>query len=250
MAEIKLSEYALIGNSRSAALVSHNGSIDWCCIPEFDSSSIFASILDSRKGGFFSIAPVPPFRSVQSYLSETNVAETYFTTDEGEVRLWDAFTVMDEEEKTRALFPDHEILRIIEGVSGTVRVKFEYMPKTFYGKNTPHLRDSKKLGINFSWKGHYFNLLTTLPPSMISISDERSMAQAEFEVKKGERVIFSLSYSNQGPAVLPELHATGYKRMLNTINFWKNWLDKCTYDGLYKEHVKRSALALKLLTYA
>ena len=116
--EHTLADYALIGNSRSAALVCKNGSIDWCCLPEFHSSSIFASLLDEKKGGNFSIAPSVRYHSRQKYIPNTNVVETYFTTQEGDVRLIDAFTVMKEKEKENYLFPDHEILRIVEGVFG------------------------------------------------------------------------------------------------------------------------------------
>src|SRR5688500_10522509 len=112
--EPNISDYAIIGNCRSAALVSKYGSIDWCCLPEFDSPAIFAALLDRGKGGYFSISPAGRYHSEQRYIGETNVVETIFTTDEGEVRLLDAFTAMDEREKERSLFPDHEILRVVE----------------------------------------------------------------------------------------------------------------------------------------
>ena len=118
MTEPGLSDYALIGNCRSGALVSKYGSIDWCCLPDFHSPSIFAAILDRQRGGYFSIAPVNAYQSRQRYIPDTNVVETIFSTDEGEVRVIDAFTVMTEKEKTSALFPDHEILRVVEGISG------------------------------------------------------------------------------------------------------------------------------------
>jgi GH15 family glucan-1,4-alpha-glucosidase len=107
----KLSDYALIGNSRAAALVSKTGSLDWCCLPAFDSPSVFAALLDREKGGYFSINPIGAFSSAQRYIPETNVVETLFETQQGEARLLDAFTVMTEEQKAKALFPDHEILR-------------------------------------------------------------------------------------------------------------------------------------------
>lgn len=251
MTAIKLSDYALIGNSRAAALVSNKGSIDWCCLPKFDSSSVFAALLDSGQGGFFSIAPGKEYQSTQQYLPDTNVVETCFSTEEGAVRLLDTFTAMSEEEKAQALFPDHEILRIVEGISGTVQITLTYAPRIFYGKNVPHLEDRGKLGIHFSWKGNIYTLLSTLDPEKIKITNDRQgNAKAEFHVKPGERVIFSLSYSSQSPAVLPELKITGWKRLEQTISFWRNWIGKCHYRGLYSEQVKRSALVLKLLAYA
>src|SRR5688572_23120020 len=134
MTQPKLSDYAIIGNCRAAALVSKYGSIDWCCLPDFHSPSIFAAILDRQKGGFFSIEPACAYQSRQRYIPETNVVETYFSTDEGEVRLIDAFIVMTEKEKSSTLFPDHEILRVVECISGTVRMKLICTPRKFYGK--------------------------------------------------------------------------------------------------------------------
>ena len=251
MMEPTLSDYALIGNCRSAALVSKHGSIDWCCLPEFHSPSIFAAILDRKKGGHFSIAPIKPYQSIQKYIRETNVIETHFITEEGEVRLTDAFTVMSEEEKAHSLFPDHEILRVVEGIKGNVKMKLECAPRKFYGKNIPVLEDYKRLGIQFSWKENIHTLLSTLDPEEVRVvnNGDRKVV-AEFTVRSDHHAIFSLSYSSQCPAVLPELKLSGLKRMKNTIAFWQSWIKKCTYTGLYANEVKRSALVLKLLTYA
>jgi GH15 family glucan-1,4-alpha-glucosidase len=251
MTEPKLSDYALIGNSCSAALVSKAGSIDWCCLPQFDSASIFASLLDREKGGFFSIAPVTNFKSSQKYLPDTNVVETYFKSEDGIVRMLDAYSVSNEEDKKYSLSPEHEILRVVEGISGTVRMKIEYVPRPFYGKIIPRLKDRKKLGIHLCWKDHIFTLLSSLEPGQLQISPEnQSNVVSEFSLSAGERVIFSLSYSNSAPAVLPELKTTGWKRMETTINYWKEWINRCQYSGLYENEVRRSALALKLLTHA
>lgn len=248
MKEPKISDYALIGNSRAAALVSAYGSIDWCCLPEFDSPSIFTALLDRIKGGYFSISPSETYKSAQKYVNDTNVVETCFITAEGEVRLTDAFMVMTEEEKSNSLFPDHEILRAVEGVEGVVKMKMEFAPTLFFGKKLPFLKDKKKLGIHFYWNGDLFALLSTLPEQIIITDDTRAIA--EFTVTPGERILFSLSHSSQSPAILTELQNTGWKRMANTIEFWRNWIRKCKYRGLYYEQVKRSALALKLLTHA
>jgi GH15 family glucan-1,4-alpha-glucosidase len=246
----KLSDYALIGNSRAGALVSSNGSIDWCCLPEFDSPSIFAALLDTDSGGHFILRPTAEYSSSQSYLTDTNVVETIFDTVQGRARIVDAFTVMDEATKRLSPFPDHEILRVVEGISGTVHFKMEFAPRTFYGKELPHLKDYKKLGVHFAWKENNYVLLSTLEPEQQRINVEDAKVRAEFSVKPGARVIFSFSCSNQSPAILPELKITGWQRMQRTINFWKKWISQCQYDGLYKKQVRRSALTLKLLTHA
>ncbi|HEY9490125.1 MAG TPA: trehalase-like domain-containing protein, partial [Chryseosolibacter sp.] len=246
-----LSDYALIGNCRSAALVSKYGSIDWCCLPEFDSPSIFGALLDTDKGGHFYIRPVHDYQSTQKYITETNVVETCFTTEEGEVRLIDAFTALTEKEKKHSIFPDHEILRVVEGVTGTVRMKLEYCPRTYYGKCLPVFHDKKKHGIRFFWKENIFTLLSTLEKENFQLlDDDKNKVIAEFNIHINHRVIFSLSHSSQSPSVLPELKQTGFKRMENTITFWRDWIQRCKYSGLYANEVKRSALTLKLLTYA
>lgn len=248
--ELKLSDYALIGNGCACALVSRNGSIDWCCLPEFHSASIFAALLDRKKGGSFSITPGDEYQSRQTYLPDTNVVETHFSTRTGAVRILDAFTALKEEHKTRALFPDHEMLRIVEGISGNVRMTLDYAPKLYYGKITAALKDNKKLGVKFSWKEDTFIFTSTLNEGQIEVDLRASNVTGEFDIQKGERIIFSLSYSSQSPAVIPELHTTAIQRMNDTIAYWKDWIGKCKYSGAYQEHVKRSALTLKLLAHA
>lgn len=246
-----LTNYALIGNARAAALVSVTGAIDWCCLPEFDSPSIFAAILDQERGGHFYIRPIGAYTSSQRYLPDTNVLETLYETSEGKARLLDAFTAQSEEGKSQALFPDHELLRVVEAVSGTMKFKMEYAPRTYYGKNKPCLSNRKKLGIHFAWKENIYTLLSTLDTEKLAVANNtESIATAEFSVASGTQVIFSLSYSSQSPAVLPELRETGFNRMQQTIQYWQYWSSRCQYEGLYKQEVKRSVLALKLLTHA
>lgn len=248
--EARIADYGMIGNCRAAALVSRKGSIDWCCLPEFDSPSIFAALLDTAKGGCFSIRPSESFASAQKYVTETNVLETSFSTTYGKVSLTDAFTALTEEEKKGSLFPDHEILRIVAGVSGTVKMKVKFAPKPYYGREYPKLEDDKKLGVRFSWKENIYILGSTLPPGGIKLSKVQDRAYAEFDVRAGERIFFSLTCSGQAPAVLAELKTTAEHRMARTITYWRNWVGQCKYSGLYAEEVRRSALALKLLTHA
>jgi GH15 family glucan-1,4-alpha-glucosidase len=248
MDELRLSDYALIGNSCAAALVSKNGSIDWCCLPEFDSPAVFAALLDQDKGGFFSIAPAQPYESNQKYLEDSNVVETHFTVNHASLKLIDCFTAATEGKKKSTLFPDHELLRIVEGVSGTVAIRVEYSPRIFYGRSVPVLNDLRKLGIHFSWRENIFVLQSTLESAHIKVENGRAIAA--FDVHEGQRVIFSLSYSNQSPAVLPELRQTACMRLEDTLNYWRDWVKKCQYKGIYHQYVKRSALALKLLAHA
>ncbi len=239
----------MIGNCRAAALVSNRGSIDWCCLPEFDSPSIFASILDREIGGYFLICPTCEFDSSQKYITDTNVVETRFVSEEGEVVCYDAFVANTEETKANSLFPDHEILRIVEGLKGVLKFKIEYIPRTFYGKHAPTLKNKSRFGIHFEWKENNYCLLSSLDADQLVITDGVRVF-AEFDIRAGQRVIFSLSCSNQSPTIIPELQLTGWSRMSDTIQYWQTWISKCRYNGMYSEQVKRSALTLKLLSHA
>ncbi len=248
--QLQLRDYALIGNSRAAALISKDGSIDWCCLPEFHSPSIFAAILDKEKGGSFALSPAGRYKSIQHYVDDTNVVCTLFTTAEGIARITDCFVAMEEEAKKKELFPDHEILRVVEGISGEVEFKFEFRPRVYYGKIAPKLVDRGKLGIQFFWQEGTYILNSTLDVGVTGISGKDGGAVARFSIAGGERIIFSLSYTNQAPAIIPKLERTGYERMQGTVAYWQNWMSGCAYSGLYEAHVRRSALVLKLLTHA
>lgn len=243
-----LADYSLIGNCRSAALVSKQGSIDWCCIPEFHSPSIFARLLDTSIGGFFAIRPSHAYQSNQTYLDYTNVVETSFDNDEGRVLLRDAFVAREQDEKVRSLFPDHEILRIVEGVVGSVKMKMEYSPRKNYGKDSPGLKDYKACGIHFVTRENVLIFQSTL--TAIHPDENNEKVEAEFLIQQGEKIIFSLSCSCQHPAIIPEIKRTAHDRMQGTIQYWKSWIGKCAYQGIFKDSVLRSALTLKLLTHA
>jgi GH15 family glucan-1,4-alpha-glucosidase len=242
-----LKDYSLIGNSRASALVSRYGSIDWCCLPEFHSPALFAAILDQAKGGHFAILPVEEYESFQQYIPGTNVLQTIFKTCSGELTLTDAFVALTEEEKKLSLFPDHEILRILK-CTGRVEVKMQFEPTLFYGKWRPTVINNKKMGIKFSSKENAYVLQSNLDEGIFEVT--KNKAVATFELKEGEEVIFSFSCSTQSPAIIPEVPTTGSYRMAQTIRFWETWSGRCTYEGVYKDQVIRSALVLKLLTHA
>ncbi|MBB1285166.1 glycoside hydrolase family 15 protein [Flavisolibacter sp. BT320] len=243
-----LSAYSLIGNSRSAALVSKHGSIDWCCLPEFHSPAIFSALLDKNKGGYFRLCPVENYSSFQRYIADTNVVETVFATTGGVVVLTDCFVALTETEKAYSLFPDHEILRIVHCSRGAVPMKMEFEPTRYYGRSAATLLDAKKLGIQFFYKENTFFLQSTLREEEVAVI--KNKAAVNFRLTAGEKVIFSFSCSCQSPAILPELYKTGLHRLEQTKSFWRTWLQPCSYEGVYKEQVRRSALVLKLLAHA
>src|SRR5215216_5209688 len=143
----KIQDYAVIGDGRSAALVSRGGSIDWLCWPRFDSPSLFGSLLDRRVGGSWGVAPTEPARVERRYLDGTNVLQTRFRTDTGDLVLTDFMPAADEEQKARTLWPEHELVRLVECERGEVEVVARFDPRPDYGRAAVRLRDAGALGL-------------------------------------------------------------------------------------------------------
>lgn len=135
---LPLREYAAIGDGRTLAFVSSDGSLDWLCLPDLDSPSIFAAVLDPERGGGFSFAPEAPFDTERRYLPDTNVLETTFKTATGSVRVTDAMLLPG-----RGLVPSRELARRIEGLSGEVLMRWRVEPQFHYGKGLLRSVDAK-----------------------------------------------------------------------------------------------------------
>jgi GH15 family glucan-1,4-alpha-glucosidase len=242
-----IDDYALIGDCRSAALVSRDGSIDWLCWPRFDSPSVFAALLDQTTGGNFQIRPVGEFRSERRYLPGTNVLETLFQTASGSLTLRDVMSVASEPEKQAALTAEHEILRAVEGLEGDVDLEVTYAPRPDYARQDVHLQRRGNLGI---WCGAGPGALVLRSEVPLRISADGKSACGMIRIAAGERRFLSLIYSHSGPAVLPMLGAEAQHRLDQSIQWWQGWSGGCTYQGPEREAVIRSALVLKLMTYA
>ena len=234
----------MVGCTRSAALISRGGSIDWLCWPRFDSESIFGRILDAEKGGFFAIRPAMPFDARRRYLDGTNVIETTFSTESGVARLLDLMPVMTEEEKKKRLSPFRQLLRRVEVVAGELPIEVIYAPRPDYGRVTPKLimrRDS----VYCAWGARVLNLRSN---SKFAI--DGGTATARVSLHAGESLTFALGFDDQTPAVLPALGDEATAEIARTIEFWRTWSAQLTYEGPHRDLVLRSALILKLLTYA
>ena len=134
-----IDDYALIGDCRSAGLVSRDGSLDWLCLPRYDSPSVFAALLDAKNGGRFLVRPLGEYRTELRYLTNTNVLETVFRTPTGACVLRDLMSVSSEEDKRAHLTPEHEVLRELEGLEGEVEVLYD--PRPDYGRVRPLLEE-------------------------------------------------------------------------------------------------------------
>lgn len=241
----KIQDYAIIGNGRSAALISRDGSLDWLCWPRFDSPSLFAGILDQQNGGSWKIAPLS-FKNIERrYIEDTNVLHTQFYTDSGILTLIDFMAAFSEEEKEKSLQPEQEIIRRVKCEEGEVELFIHFDPRPNYGRERPYLEDANLLGLRLS----IGRVLITLR-STIKLELKEKGAWSQTRLKAGQTIDFSLAFTAEGPAILPPLGDLVSHKLDSTVKWWQGWSSQITYKGPYKKEVTRSALALKLLGYA
>jgi GH15 family glucan-1,4-alpha-glucosidase len=242
-----IGDYAIIGNSRSAALISRDGALEWLCWPRFDSASWFAALLDPERGGCFSVHPAGPYQATRRYVGDTNVLETTFQSANGVMRLTDLMPVSTEDAKRHALWPEHEILRRMECVHGEVAIELTYAPRPDYARASVALHDRGRMGI-FCDNGDEVLVLRAEDP--LEISTGSRDARGNFTLRQGESRYISLVFSKREPAVLPPLGAAANSRVDASLAWWTRWIERCQYEGPFRGAVVRSALALKLMTYA
>ena len=250
----KIQDCAIIGDGRSAALVSNQGSIDWLCWPRFDSASIFAAIVDPHIGGRWSIRPTQASQVSRRYIDRTNVLETTFTGETGKIILTDFMPVTSEERKRSFLWPEHELLRQIKCDEGKVEVMIDFKPRLDYGRVAPKIKNAGKLGWRIEIGTNVFTLrserkLDGLKPPNLRKRHEEALS-GTLVLKAGESVAFSFSFSAEAPAVVPPLGELIDEKLDLTIDWWRGWVAQSNYRGPYERPVIRSALVLKLLSYA
>ncbi len=238
-----IGDYAIIGDCMSAALISRRGSLDWLCWPRFDSGAVFCGLLDPEAGGSWSIMPSTDFESSRSYIAETNVLETRFTTGTGIVELHDFMAISDAAFRRKRLVPDHNVTRLLRCVSGAMDISVRFSPRPHFGSNKVTIRDRGKLGLRIS-TGHGMLALH----SRVSFSINGADAGAQFSMSAGGEIEFVLTYSEASPEVLPIL-SESRAAMKRTAQWWAEWSAKNTYKGPHRDSVVRSALTLKLLEF-
>lgn len=241
---LPIEDYALIGNLHTVALVGKNGSIDWCCLPRFDAPSVFGAILDAEKAGFFRISPsdMTNVKCQQLYLPETNILLTRFLSADGVAELTDFMPVKEVGTSEH----HHKIIRSLAVVHGSLSFTLVCRPAFNYARDT-HQVDLSGEGATFQHTSFHLNLASPIPLK----PDGRAGAQATCTLHGGEALHFLLESTSESNQARKPLSEEEYQTAFHdTSHYWQNWLSQCRYQGRWREMVQRSALVLKLLTYA
>jgi GH15 family glucan-1,4-alpha-glucosidase len=235
-----IEDYALIGDCRSAALVSREGSIDWLCWPRFDSPACFAALLGRAEHGRFRIGPQQAAVSVtRRYRPGTLILETVFETETGSVALID-FMAMHGGDASKP----PAVIRIVEGRAGSVAMRLDLCVRFDYGLAIPWVTQLESGGGVQAVAGPDMAVLRT----EVALSGQAFTTVADFAVAAGERVTFTLSH---GPSQLPPPAGPDAEAaLLDTEAHWTEWSARCTYRGPWRDAVQRSLMTLKALTYA
>jgi len=231
-----IEDYGIIGNARTAALVSRGGSIDWLCLPRFDSESVFAALLGDPRHGRWLIAPQDPTaRLSRRYRGDTGILETRFETAEGCATIIDFMPFTDGEEQI-------DLIRLVRGDQGRIRMRTEIILRFDYGRGIPWVRSN--LGGIRAIAGPNAIQLTT----PVALSGTRELTTVgEFTVDAGETVPFTMSWYPS--------HHTGFRSrdpedaLLAVENGWHDWSRHCSLQGPWREPIMRSLITLKMLTY-
>jgi len=231
----RIEDYALIGDTRTAALVGANGSIDWFCAPRFDAPACFAALLGDDRNGSWRIAPADESAtSSRAYRDRTLVLETTFVTSTGSVRIIDCMVMGASTPRIR---------RIVEGISGSVAMKMDYAVRFDYGSIVPWVRRLDG------------GLLAVAGPDALFLDSDVELVPdgerhvAAFDIVAGKRLVFELAYFASFEERPPEARMPE-GALDATVDAWRTWSAACTYDGPYKDAMLRSLLTLRALTYA
>jgi len=242
-----IGDYALIGDCRTAALISKAGSLDWLCLPRFDSPAVFSALLDWERGGRFFVRPRGSFAVSRRYVGRTNLLETTFRTAGGVLRLTDCMAVADMDVRRREIRVEHEILRRVECLAGEVEVEVGCDPRPFFGQGRAYLKDRRKLGFAFEAGPQVLILQSEIP---LAPDPEGGGVRGAERLREGEVRYLSLAAESGDAAAIPPLGRWAEARIERSRLWWETWAGRCHYEGPYPEAVLRSILMLKLLTYA
>jgi GH15 family glucan-1,4-alpha-glucosidase len=232
--------YAAIGDGRTVALVAVDGSIDWLALPNLDSPSVFGALLDASRGGRFSLEPALPYETTRSYVPDTNVLETMFTTDLGTVRVTDALLL-----NGPGPAPLRELVRVVDGVDGTVPMRWSVEPRFGYAaaRTSIAVRD----GVPVASSGADAIGIVSFGLGRPDVADGRITGRSE--VRAGSAGMLVLSAASQEPVVIPSRDEV-LDRLHRTREAWRGWAAARLYEGPLRDAVIRSGLALRLLVFS
>lgn len=230
-------DYGIIGNGKTAALISRNGSLDWCCLPNFNSSSFFAKILDDEKGGEFSIEPEGNYTVSQNYIRKTNILKTVFESEEWKFELID---FMPRYKTDNGIYhTPSEIIRYFIVLKGNPIIRIKYSPKPNYAKSIVKYEVEEKFMKHYTRSGKYESLYLYSGMNLKDIAEGRT-------IKLEDESFILLSYNEKLAEVNQDYIRIEYER---TKVYWMGWLSKSHIASNYREHIERSSLVLKLLSY-
>jgi GH15 family glucan-1,4-alpha-glucosidase len=246
MTEAAISDHGLIGDLQTAALVSTDGSVDWFCCPRFDSPSVFGALLDDGKGGHFRIRPHADYDSRQLYLPDTAVLITRFITESGMGEVVDFMPPAG-----RVATANHKLVRMVRCVRGEMAFDFDIAPRFDYGRKA-HRTDMTRNGVVFSTDALTLTLHVVREPGdeqLAKVRIDENDLHVSVTLKAGEVRGVVLESAAEGPP--REIRVAEFQQMHDeTVRYWRNWLHRCTYTGRWRETLQRSAITLKLMTYA
>ena len=243
-----IDDYAIIGDCKTAALVALSGAVEWLCLPDFDSPSLFAAILDRARGGTFTVRPQAAYGSARRYLPNTAVLETTFTTATGSVRMIDFMSIGDGSHRWSAeLVPQRELIRIIETVTGSVDMVMIVEPRPDYGCRGANFVER----IGFGWVMPGRGSLTTIATDLdISLACAGARLVGRATLHAGESRTVGLTFAQNEVAIRPAVGLLARTQLESTANWWRAWAARCLFEGPRRPLVVRSAITLKLLTYS
>ncbi len=241
---LPIEDYALIGDLHTVALVGKNGSIDWCCLPRFDAPSVFGALLDAGKGGFFRIAPTDSsgVKNQQIYLPQTNILLTRFLSSGGVGEITDFMPI----KPVGTAKHEHHLIRSVSVIHGSLSFTLTCRPAFNYARDGHEVHLSQQ-GVLF--QSEHFHLALASPINLEP--DGQGGVQTTFTLHKGQSAHFVLESSQASEQTPQPLTEERYQQAFHeTLRYWRGWISQCQYQGRWREMVERSALVLKLLTYA
>ncbi|KUO05280.1 glycoside hydrolase family 15 protein [Streptomyces caeruleatus] len=237
---LPIAEHGLIGDLRSVALVGTDGTIDWYCCPAFDAPSVFAAILDAERGGCFELAAAVPARTKQFYFPDTNVLITRFFTEDGVGEVQDFMPVDGSSVESER----HRLIRRVVCVRGSLPFRTRVAPRFEYGTQPHTVRMVGEVAV-FESEKLSLGLTSTMP-----LEVDGPDVRAEFKLAQGESAVFALDRLGAEVTLRRCARTEAEEQFNSTVAYWRKWLSASQYRGRWREMVHRSALTLKLLTYA